>query len=173
MAFFGLLKSKAQREQEARDQEAKLASAHDMERKISQTVTQAIDAFYDEKIMPVAVNVNKALAYDLELHHHDETTDDAMNSIVDYGNRLRDLKQAAIDGIWNNLGEWKSAIVKMDMKEDFDRYIAHKIDPLWEELSKNATEQMAYCATRITGHITDEMHAMTPDELQEYVKRRK
>jgi hypothetical protein len=173
MAFFGLLKTKAQREQEKRDQEAKLTRAHDMGRQMSETVTQLIDSFFDEKIMPVAISVNKALVHDLEIHHHDETTDEAMDLVVDYGNRLKDLRQRAIDGIWDNLGEWKYALIKMDMKDDFDRYIAHKLNPVWEELSKNATEQMAYCAARITGHITDEMHAMTPEELKEYVERKK
>jgi hypothetical protein len=173
MALFGLLKSKAEREQKARNQEAKLAHARDMGRQLSQNVTQLIDAFFDEKIMPVAIRVNKAVVHDLEAHHHDATTDEAMDLVADYRNRLEELKRTAVDGIWDSLGEWKSALIKMDMKEDFDRYIAHKLDPVWQELSKNATEQMAYCVARITGHITDEMHAMTPDELREYVKGRK
>jgi hypothetical protein len=172
MAFFGLFKSTSERDQETRETEAKLTRAHDMGRQISQTVTEAIDTFFDEKIMPVAANVNNAMIDELETHHHDETVDEAMNVVVDYGNRLKELKQRAIDGIWDNLGEWKSALIKMEMKEDFDRYIAHKLDPLWEELSENATAQLAYCVARITGHMTDEMHAMTPDELKDFVARR-
>ena len=172
MAFFGLFKSKAEWDQEGRAEEAKLTRAHDMGRQMSETVTQLIDTFFDEKVSPVVINVNKALVHDLETHHHDKTMDDAMGLVVDYEDRLKDLKQTVIDGIWNSLGEWKYAAISMGMKDDFDRYIAHKLDPVWETLSKNATEQMAYCAARITGRITDEMHAMTPDELEEYVSSR-
>lgn len=168
MALFGFLKSKAQREQEAQDKE-KLTRAHEMGRQMSAAITQHIDTFFDEKIMPVAVNVNKALVNQLEEHHHDETTNEAMDVVVDYGNRLKELKQRASEGIWDSLSEWKSLIAQMGTKEDFDRYIAHKLDPVWEELNKNATEQLAYCVARISGHITDEMHAMSPDELREFV----
>ena len=59
------------------------------------------------------------------------------------------------------------------LKEDFDRYIAHKFDPVWDEMKKNAAVQMAYCAARIAGHVTDEMHAMNPDELNKYIARTK
>jgi hypothetical protein len=173
MAFFGLFKSKAEQDQEERAEEAKLTRAHDMGRQMSETVTQLIDIFFDEKVRPVVIKVNKALVHDLETHHHDKTMDDAMDLVVDYEDRLKDLKQTAIDGIWDSLGEWKYALIKTGMKDDFDRYIAHRLDPVWETLSTNATEQMAYCAARITGHITDEMHAMTPAELKEYVERRK
>ncbi|WP_100177262.1 hypothetical protein [Bradyrhizobium nitroreducens] len=95
----------------------------------------------------------------------------AAASIV--GNRLKELKQRASEGIWDSLSEWKSLIAQMGTKEDFDRYIAHKLDPVWEELNKNATEQLAYCVARISGHITDEMHAMSPDKLREFVERTK
>jgi hypothetical protein len=173
VALFRLFKSKAERDQERRAEEAKLTRAHDLGRRTSETVTQLIDKFFDEKVSPVAIKVNKALVHDLETHHHDKTVDDAMDLVVDYQERLKNLKQAAIDGIWDSLGEWKYALINTGMKDDFDRYIAHKLNPLWETLSKNATGEMAYCATRITGHITDEMHAMTPDELREYVERRK
>lgn len=166
MAFFGLFKSKAERDQEGRAEEAKLTRAHDMGRRMSQTVTQLIDTFFDEKVRPVVITVNKALVDDLETHHHDKTTDDAMDLVVDYKDRLKELKRTAVDGIWDSLGEWKYTLINMGMKGDFDRYIAHKLDPVWETLSKNATEQMAYCVARITGHITDEMHATTLDELK-------
>jgi hypothetical protein len=138
MAFFGLFKSKAERDQEERVEEAKLTRAHDMGRQMSETVTQLIDSFFDEKVMSVAINVNKALEHDLEAHQHDRTTDDAMNLVVDYGERMKELKQRAIEGIWDSLGEWKYALIRMGMKDDFDRYIEHKLDPVWETLSKNA-----------------------------------
>lgn len=173
MAFFGLFRSRAERDQGGRAEEAELTRAHDMGRQMTQTVTQLIDTFFDEKVRPVVINVNKALVHDLEAHHHDKTTDGLMSLLVDYEDRLKGLKQAAVDGIWESLGEWKYQLIRVGVKDDFDRYIAHKLDPIWETLSKHATEQGAYCAARITGHITDETHAMTPDELKEYVQRRK
>ena len=111
MALFGLFKSKAERDQERRAEEAKLTRAHDLGRRTSETVTQLIDKFFDEKVSPVAIKVNKALVHDLETHHHDKTVDDAMDLVVDYQERLKNLKQAAIDGIWDSLGEWKYALI--------------------------------------------------------------
>jgi hypothetical protein len=172
MAFFGLFKSKSERDQEARATEAKLTRAHDLGRRASATVTKIIDTFYDQKVLPVCKNVAEACNNDFERHHHDETIDDAMALYVNFGAQLKDLKQSAVDGVWDTLGDWKYQLIEIGMKEDFDRYIAAKFDPIFEIVDKNATEQMAYCAARISGHITDAMHAMTPDELKEFVARR-
>lgn len=172
MAFFGIFKSKSERDQEARDTEAKLARAHDLGRQMSVTVTNIIDTFYDEKVLPVCKNVVRACNNDLEQHHHDETTDDAMALCINFGAQLNDFKRSAVNGVWDTLGDWKYQLIEMGMKEDFDRYIAAKFDPIFEAVEKNATEQMAYCAARISGHITDEMHEMTPDELNEFIARR-
>jgi hypothetical protein len=172
MAFFGLFKSKSERGQEALATEAKLTRAYDMGRRTSATVTQLIDTFYDEKVLPVCKNVADACNNDFERHHHDETTDDAMALCVNFGAQLKDLKQNAVDGVWDALGDWKYQLIEIGIKDDFDRYIAAKFDPVFEILDKNAREQMAYCAARISGHITDEMHAMTPDELKDFVARR-
>jgi|SRR5580692_2803771 hypothetical protein len=124
------------------------------------------------KVLPVCKNVADACNNDFERHHHDETTDDAMALCVNFGAQLKDLKQNAVDGVWDALGDWKYQLIEIGIKDDFDRYIAAKFDPVFEILDKNAREQMAYCAARISGHITDEMHAMTPDELKDFVARR-
>ena len=124
------------------------------------------------KVLPVCKNVADACNNDFDRHHHDETTDDAMALCVNFGAQLKDLKQNAVDGVWDALGDWKYQLIEIGIKDDFDRYIAAKFDPVFEILDKNAREQMAYCAARISGHITDEMHAMTPDELKDFVARR-
>jgi len=173
MAFFGVFKSKAEKDREQRAEQAKLARAYDMGRRTVETVIPLIDAFFDEKVVPVARNINQTFDRAMEGRHHDTTTDEAMALLVDYQDKLKGLKQAAFEGVWDSLGEWKYALIEAGDKEDFDRYIVHKFDPVWETLSNNAVEQMAYCAARITGHITDEMHAMTPDEFREYVSRTK
>jgi hypothetical protein len=173
MAFFGLFKSRVEREADKRAEDAKLARAYDLGRRTSDTVIKLIDAFFDEKVVPVARNVNSAFERQMEGYHHDGYTQDAMAMFVDYSAKLKDLKQNAVDGTWDSLGEWKYLLIKEGTKADFDRYIAHKYDPVWKELDDNASAQMAYCAARISGHITDEMHAMTPDELKEYMARTK
>jgi hypothetical protein len=44
---------------------------------------------------------------------------------------------------------------------------------LWEAIETAASQESVYALARLTGHITDEMHAMTPDEFREYVAREK
>jgi hypothetical protein len=172
MAFFGLFETAAEKEQKQRTKDAQLERATDLGRRMSQTVVGLIDTFFDEKVMPLAIKANADLVHDMETHHHDATTDEAMNLLVTYRENLEVLKENAVTDVWDVLGEWKYNLMEAGLKGEFDRYIAQKFDPVWETSKTIATEQMAYCAARITGHVTDEMHAMTPDELKEYVRSR-
>jgi hypothetical protein len=43
----------------------------------------------------------------------------------------------------------------------------------WEAIETAASQESVYALSQLTGHITDEMHAMTPDEFREYVAREK
>ena len=159
-----LSRSKAGRKKQNRALE--LARAYDMGRLASDTVTKLVDTFFEDKVVPVARKTNAAFERQMQRHYRDSNTDDAMALRIDYSARLKELKRHALNGVWHSLVKWKHTLVQAEMKDDLDRYIAHKFDPLWDELEKNATEQMTYCAVRIAEHANDET---TPDEIEEFI----
>jgi hypothetical protein len=141
--------SRSKAEQKRQNRALELARAYDMGRLASDTVTKLVDSFFEEKVVPVARKIDSAFERQMERHHHDRNTDDAMALRINHSARLKELKRHALNGVWHSLSKWKHTLVEAGMKESFDLYIAHKFDPIWDELEKNATEQMTYCAARI------------------------
>jgi hypothetical protein len=135
-----------------------IARAHDAGRQAGEAVMKLVDTYFDDKVVPVARKVQEAFEQQMQRHHHDKNTDDAMALRIDYSARLKDLKRHAVRGVWHNLSKWKPILAQANMKEELDYYIAYKFDPIWDELEKKATERMTYCAARIAGHDTDEKH---------------
>jgi hypothetical protein len=136
----------------------RIARAHDAGRQAGEAVMKLVDTYFDDKVVPVARSVNEAFEQQMQRHHHDKNTDDAMALRIDYSVRLKDLKRHAVLGVWQSLSKWKQILAEANMKEELDYYIACKFGPIWDELEKKATERMTYCAARIAGHISDEMH---------------
>jgi hypothetical protein len=159
-----LFRSKATRETEARVEEAKVARAYDTGRQMANTIFSVIDAFHDEKFIPVAKEFKNTFNAAMATHHKDTTIAGAMELLRRVDSDIENLKAEAFEGVWNELGEWKYLSIEMGSKEDFDRYINQKFNAIGAALSKNATENTAYCLARISGHITDQMHGLTPEE---------
>jgi hypothetical protein len=168
-----LFKSKATREIEARVEQEKLASASDTGRQMADTVVSIIDAFYDQKLIAVTQNIKNAFNSEMEMHHKDVTMAAAIESLRSFNCDIENMKAQAFEGVWNDIGEWKHILIEMGAKEDFDLYINQKFNAVWTALIENSTAETAYCAARISGHITDQMHGMTPEELGRYARENK
>jgi hypothetical protein len=156
-----LFKSKAARETELREEQAKLARAEDMGRQTAQTVTALIDAFRDEKVTPVARNMLSAFKQAIESHHKDATSEAAIAVLADFKGKLERLRQDAFFGLWDSLGESKYTFIKTGLKDDYDHYINEKFGAVWTATNELAVGETSHCVLRISGHITDEMHAAT------------
>ncbi len=151
-----LFRSKAR--QGDRDRALELARANDLGRLASDTATKLVDDFFEEKVVPVAGKIKSAFEQQMERHYRDRNADDAMALRIEHSARLQELKRHALSGVWHGLDKWKHALVQAGMKEPFDLYIAHKFDPIWDELEKNATEQMTFCAARIAENAKERVH---------------
>jgi hypothetical protein len=124
----------------------RIARAHDAGRQAGEAVMKLVDTYFDDKVVPVARSVNEAFEQQMQRHHHDKNTDDAMALRIDYSVRLKNLKRHAVLGVWQSLSKWKQILAEANMKEELDYYIACKFGPIWDELEKKATERMTYCA---------------------------
>ena len=145
-----------------------IARAYDAGRQASEAVMKLVDTYFEEKVVPVARNMIEAFEQQMERHHHDKNTDDAMALRLDYSVRLKDLRRHSLKGVWHSLSRWEQILTQGNMKDELDYYIAHKFDPVWDELENRATERMTYCAARIAGHITDDMHASSLGSIKSY-----
>jgi len=168
-----LFKTKAGREIEVREEQAKLARAEDMGRQVSQTVISLIDAFRDQKLVPSVRDVLRTFKLSIDSHHKDATPAAAINVLAEFKSELENWKNKAFIAVWDSLSEWKYSLIELGIKDTFDKYINEMIEVVWVEADKLAVGETAYCVTRISGHITDEMHVMTPEELERYARTNK
>lgn len=167
MILAKIFKSKKQRLKEKANSER----AFDRGRQTSHAVIKIIDESINNTIIP-ALQHSDGLLCDGLTKLHKARQEDVYQYFNDHKKWLERLRVDAETRVNDDLGEWKYLLIELDLKADFDRYIAATLDPLFEKMNDNLKGNAAYAIARIGGHITDEMDAMSPDELKAYVEQR-
>jgi hypothetical protein len=159
IAFFGLFKSKAERDQTRREEDAAAKRAYDYTRKTSKAVLSLIDTYRDEKVVPVAADALKSLKAQLDLCHKDASFDRVTEIQLQFAGLVKGMAHAATVGVWDCLGDWNYTLIGTGLKDEFDRYISVTFGNIWKHVEERAKGEATYVVARISGHVTDEMHA--------------
>jgi hypothetical protein len=158
IAFFGL-QSKAERDQIRREEDAAATRAYDYTRKTSKTVLSLIDTYRDEKVVPVAADALKSLKAQLDLCHKDASFDRVTEIQLEFADLVKGMAHAATVGVWDSLGDWNYTLIGTGLRDEFDRYISVTFGNIWKHVEERAKGEATYVVARISGHVTDEMHA--------------
>jgi hypothetical protein len=154
VAFLGLFKAKAERDQARRQEEAAAARAYDYTRRLSKTVLRIIDSYRDEKVVPVAANAFKAFKAQLDLRREDANSERVMEMQVEFANLVKKMAHAATAGAWDSLGEWNHALMGSGLKAEIDCYIFVTFGKIWKHIEERAAAETASVVARSSGHAT-------------------
>ena len=75
-----------------------IARAYDAGRQASEAVMKVVDTYFEEKVVPVARNMIEAFEQQMERHHHDKNTDDAMALRLDYSVTIKGFETPLPEG---------------------------------------------------------------------------
>ena len=171
--FARIFKSKHEREAEQRRKMANDARSFDYGGRVAQTVTAIIDDWREEKLVPFAQEKTSTFKKAIERCHKDSSPESAFALLSEFNRNIEIWKAQSVEAVWVALGEWKYSLIETGLKTEFDPYIDAMFGNVWKAMNEVATDEMAYCLARQGGHITDEMHAMTPDEFGRFVRENK
>jgi hypothetical protein len=129
-----------------------------------------IDEVLQRRAMPVAkamCNLYRRRMADL----HKSTHAEAIAEWQVLQNHVARYRTQITDEVNDALGEWKYLLIEMDTKADFDRYIDVKVGNFITVMEEIGKEELLYACARISGKITDEEHAMSPEEFKAHRTR--
>jgi len=167
---FKFFKSKSERERLRLAKEAELERAHDLGREIAREIMARINAQFEEVIIPALGRACQSITQSFESLHKDGTINDVLNLSNQAQSKIDNSKREIIEGIWIRIGDLKYLAIEHGIRDDIQEYIERRLTPLFQQLQEQIQGDRAYAILRITGHVTDEMHAMSTDELAAYVK---
>jgi len=160
--LFALFKFREKHGLTQREEEAAAAVAYDFTRRTSRTVLCLIDAYRNEKVVPMAANALKLFSAKLSHCRQDENFDRIVQTQLEFEETVKKMSQAALSGVWHSLRAWHFTLTGSGLKSELDRYIALTFGNIWTHVEERATDEANALISQISGEAMVERDAEFP-----------
>lgn len=157
--MFPLFKPRVERDLTPRQEEAAAAVAYDYTRKTSRAVLHQIDAYRNEKVVPMAAEALKVFNAKLERCREDENFDRVLALQGEFEDAVKRMAEEAATELWDSLRDWHFTLAGSGLKTELDRYIALTFGNIWRHLEERATSEANAVIARISGEALDARQA--------------
>lgn len=172
MWFSNLFKSRHQKEVERLKKKADEERALDAGKAASNETIKILDNFFENRAEPVAIAMMKVWRERIGITHHQDTSD-AVSEYQIMMSEIHKYRDQMFDEARNSLGEWKYLAIEIGFIDLVEKYIDQKLNNIVELMNSATRDDVAYAFARIKGIISEEEHAMSPEELKIHLENKR